>query len=618
MNQSNLNNEAFKRLDEHLAKLIYRLEKREERLSGLSNTYSNYRLAVFLTGLLVSFTLFFIHLVILALAAATIFIISLGIIAHFHAKLDNGRKKLKVWKEIKITHLARLNLEWGKIPKVTYGENDLQTPNEIDLNITGDESLLQLINTTTSKQSSDLLRSWLSGLSPSLSGILIRQNLVKELIPLCGFRDKLILNSKYASKRDFDGSRVSILLAKRNDLSKSFKIIFAFLTMLAPVNLILFLLYQESLIPGYWMVSVIIYIGLYYYGNRKEEGLADEAEYFSDELGKLYAVFDFLERYKYKANSGLFNLCRPFLVYNERPSYLINKLKSAAEMLKIRTGNPFVWNLIRVIYPVDFYYNIKLKKYKAVISGRLNIWLDAWYNLEALSSLANFAFLNPGYVFPEVQDSNDRTEIQFSGKNIGHPLIRKDKKVRNDFLFNPKGEIAVITGSNMSGKSTFLRSLGINLSLAYAGSVVDAETLRVSLFRTVTCIKVSDSVVDGISYFYAEVRRLKFLLDEAQKENSIPAFFLIDEIFRGTNNVERLKGSLAFIKSLSQTSAAGAVATHDLELVNLAEKISKVRNYHFKEEVKEGKMIFNYKINPGPCPTTNALKIMQIEGLPVE
>ncbi len=200
---------------------------------------------------------------------------------------------------------------------------------------------------------------------------------------------------------------------------------------------------------------------------------------------------------------------------------------------------------------------------------------------------------------------------------MGHPLIKKEKKIQNDYSFNPQGEIAIITGSNMSGKSTFIRTIGVNLSLAYAGSVVNAEEMSISLFRLFTCIKVSDSVIDGISYFYAEVKRLKALLDEIE-ESEYPVLFLIDEIFRGTNNIERLKGSSAFIKKLAHTGAIGAVATHDLELVKLSEEISKVRNYHFREEIKEGKMIFDYKLNDGPCPTTNALKIMKLEGLPVD
>jgi DNA mismatch repair ATPase MutS len=169
----------------------------------------------------------------------------------------------------------------------------------------------------------------------------------------------------------------------------------------------------------------------------------------------------------------------------------------------------------------------------------------------------------------------------------------------------------------MSGKSTFIRTLGVNISLAYAGSVVNADYLELSLFDLFSCIKVNDSLQESISFFYAEVKRLKALLDEIDK-SQYPVLFLIDEIFRGTNNIERFKGSSMYIKKLVGTNAIGAVATHDLELVKLSGESVKVNNYHFKEEIINGEMVFDYKINPGPCPTTNALKIMKLAGLPVE
>ncbi len=605
-------------VEDYLTKLIYRLEQREVWLKKLSNTYSNYRLAVFLSGLILTLLIFFSHLEFWALIIAVIFIVTLGIIAHFHAKLDNGRRKLKIWKEIKSTHLSRLNLNWEKIPKIVYFSEDLSKPNESDLNITGSESLHQLINTATSKQGREMLMDWLSNFNPSIDKIYKRQSLVKELIPLTRLRDKLILNAGLATKKEFDEIHVSRFLTKQIEDSKLRKIIFIILIVLAPVNIILFILFLESLLPGYWGITTLMYIALYFFGNREKETIADESEYLNDELGKLSNVFKLLERYPWKLNSGLYNLCKPFLSVDEKPSYLITKIKNVADMVRIKKGNPFVWYAAAVAFPVDFYFDIKFKKYKNLISNQFNEWLNVWYNLEALCSLANFAYLNPDYVFPEISERKSENEVQLEGKGLGHPLIKKNKKIKNDFSFIPNRTIALITGSNMSGKSTFLRTLGINLSLAYAGSVLDADSLKVSLFRLVSCIKVSDSVIDGISYFYAEVKRLKTLLDECKKEDDLPVFFLIDEIFRGTNNIERLKGSYAFIKALAKTNSLGAIATHDLELVNFAGEIPKIRNYHFKEEIKDSRMTFNYKINSGPCPTTNALKIMQLEGLPVE
>jgi len=238
-----------------------------------------------------------------------------------------------------------------------------------------------------------------------------------------------------------------------------------------------------------------------------------------------------------------------------------------------------------------------------------------------LNSLATFAYLNPEYVLPEVvasEKQGDRPVFRATG--LGHPLIPMEQKVVNDFALPKVGEIAIVTGSNMSGKSTFLRTLGINLCLAYAGGPVNASAFHTSLFRLFTCIKISDSVTDGYSYFYAEVKRLKALLttlELSEKEKSMPLFFLIDEIFKGTNNRERLIGGESYISALVGRNCLGVVSTHDLELVKLADALPAITNYHFREDVIAGRMVFDYILRAGPSPTTNALKIMQMEGLPV-
>ena len=161
-------------------------------------------------------------------------------------------------------------------------------------------------------------------------------------------------------------------------------------------------------------------------------------------------------------------------------------------------------------------------------------------------------------------------------------------------------------------------ALGVNLALAYAGSVVDVQALQTLRFRLFTCIKVSDSVTDGISYFYAEVQRLKALLDDLAITDDLPLFFAIDEIFRGTNNRERLIGSRAYIRALVGQRGIGLISTHDLELIRLEEEMAGVTNYHFRDDIVEGRMVFDYQLRRGPSPTTNALRIMAIEGLPVE
>jgi len=608
------------RIDEvnYLKSLINRLEEKEKKLQRISDNISRLRLFIFLIGLILFFILFFSVTNITALIEAVIFFIMFGIAANKQSKVDNGIKRLRLWKKIKETHIARINLDWNNIPRIEYSSDNKFTPAEIDLNIAGEQSLHQLINTGTTLRSKSLLRQWLNNLDPSTGEIFEKQKLVKELIPLKRFRDKLILNSIISSKKEFDGQQVIKILSKTEIYKKYFRLIYTILTILAPINIVLFVLNIQGLISPFWLITTFIYIFLYYFGNKNKKGLVDEAEYLVGELGKMISVVEFLENSRFNEKSKLYKLCKPFHLYDERPSYLINKLKSTSDFLRMRGGNPFVWLLICAAFPLDFYFNIKFTSRKRLILKHIQEWIDIWNYLEALCSLANFAYLNPVYNFPEIKESNNESEILFNGKNLGHPLLKHEQKICNDFSFQENNKITIITGSNMSGKSTFLRTLGINLSLAYAGCVVNADVFNVSLLRLFTCIKVSDSVVDGISYFYAEVKRLKSLLNEIESSERIPVFFLIDEIFRGTNNIERLKGSSAFIKEIAGKNVIGAVATHDLELINLSGKITQVHNYHFKEDIKDGKMLFDYKIHEGPCPTTNALKIMSMEGLPVD
>jgi DNA mismatch repair ATPase MutS len=273
--------------------------------------------------------------------------------------------------------------------------------------------------------------------------------------------------------------------------------------------------------------------------------------------------------------------------------------------------------ILNIVFPWDFYWGSRLNHLKIKLQTQFPEWLDVCFELEALISLANFGYLNPDYHFPAVKSAQSKSEMYFQAKQLGHPLIAAEQRICNDFDLNPTAQIALITGSNMSGKSTFLRTVGINLCLAFAGAPVNALECRTTLFHLFTCIKINDSVTGGFSQFYAEVRRLKILLEKLNSETEIPVFFLIDEIFKGTNNRERLIGSRAYTQNLIGRNGTGIITTHDLDLTRLAEIINNIQNFHFKEEVIDGRMIFDYQLRSGPCPTTNALVIMRLEGLPV-
>ncbi|MFN2168667.1 MAG: MutS-related protein, partial [Anaerolineae bacterium] len=333
------------------------------------------------------------------------------------------------------------------------------------------------------------------------------------------------------------------------------------------------------------------------------------------------AVFAHLERFSYAGKPHLRALCAPFLDPEQRPSHYLAGLNRLVAAMGLRQ-NPVLGLVLNLLLPWDAFLTYRLGRTWAAVSDRAPGWLDAWFELEALGSLAGFAYLNPGYAFPQIDRGEGSPVLEATA--LGHPLLPEAQKVSNDFTIPHLGWVAIITGSNMAGKSVFLKTVGANLALAFAGGPASARALRTWPLRLFASMEVSDSVTDGISYFYAEVKRLKALLAALEGDDSLPLLFFIDEIFRGTNNRERLLGSRAYVRALVGRRGAGLIATHDLELAKLAGEVreggqyrSAVENYHFRDRVVDGRMVFDYVLHPGPCPTTNALKIMALEGLPV-
>lgn len=289
-----------------------------------------------------------------------------------------------------------------------------------------------------------------------------------------------------------------------------------------------------------------------------------------------------------------------------------------------------LWLALHAILPWDLLVARALRIRRAEIAAHAPAWLECYHDLEALCSLANLAALRADTCWPDFRDDGPMLD----SRGLGHPLLPDQQMVRNDVTLGPLGEIVLITGSNMSGKSTFLRTLGVSTALAQAGGPVIAHTWSARPVRLFTSLSIDDSVTDGISTFYAEVRRLRSMLDALEQGESAilseaspagsnvdvavtrPLLFLVDELYRGTNNRERLAGSRALIRALVGRRAIGVVSTHDLDLVRLADELPAVRNAHFRDDVHEGRMSFDYTLRDGPCPTTNALRVMALGGLP--
>jgi DNA mismatch repair ATPase MutS len=367
-------------------------------------------------------------------------------------------------------------------------------------------------------------------------------------------------------------------------------------------------------LPPYVIISFVIYLLTYNFYSGKISGLFDEAMQIESLLSRFRSVLLYLESFPYKQNSNLREFCSIYHHADQRPDRYLKKIIRFASAASSQ-GSELIWLLLNSIVPWDMFFAWRLDDYKKELEPKLRLWLDRFYQLEALNSMANFAWLNPEYSFALPQSNQDAPV--FKAEALGHPLIPKDQKVTNDVVIEQIGNIQLITGSNMSSKSTFLRTIGINLCLCFAGGPVNAASFDTTLFRLFSSINVTDSLNEGLSHFYAEVKRLRQLMDALNADHASPLFFFVDEIYRGTNNRERLKGSAAFLKSVAGRNGVGLVSTHDLELARLEDEIPSLSNWHFEETIIDGRMEFEYKLKSGPSPSTNALKIMEIEGLPV-
>ncbi|HEY4656087.1 MAG TPA: DNA mismatch repair protein MutS, partial [Cyclobacteriaceae bacterium] len=295
----------------------------------------------------------------------------------------------------------------------------------------------------------------------------------------------------------------------------------------------------------------------------------------------------------------------------------INRLKTILETFKLRgtkgvsmNRNAF-YSVFNILWLLDVYWIIQTERWKYKNSSFLKSWASSVSEFETLSSLAGFSYSNPSFTFPEIKEESYVIHFEI----LGHPLISPESRVCNDFNLKGCGEIVMITGSNMAGKSTFLRAVGVNLVLALMGAPCCARSGQVSNMKIFTSMRTQDNLEEGVSSFYAELKRIEQLLKLIQSGQ--PIFFLLDEMFKGTNSQDRYKGGVSLIRQLSELNAFGIISTHDLELARLAGNHMNVRNFSFNSEIKEGEMLFNYALTNGICRDFNASELMKKSGIKI-
>lgn len=478
-------------------------------------------------------------------------------------------------------------------------------PLQNDLGLVGAHSLFTLIDETLTDRGERRLLEWISSPLLDSAEIETRQKKVQALRHETWFYARLGLLTR---NDEFRLSTDQILeFLKRPFVSDKFHWFFV-ANMIGWVAMILAvtvtLVSGEGPSPSNYVAAFALLSlwSLSQSGSSFSKGVG-----LSHHLSQLVPIFERVE--KRASHQAWYRTHLPTLS-KMGPAQAAKQVNRVLNFLGVQ-ANPLLYLILNALTPWTLLGSFLLERRRRQLAETFPHCLGELAEYEALASLAVLERFQTR-TYPHVGPHS-----RFECQKIFHPLVDRNRVVANDFVFPEGKSLGLLTGSNMSGKSTFLRTLGLNQTLAGMGAPVFAESFSTRPLRIGTCIEVSDSLRDGFSYFYAEVRRLKTLLSGATAGE--PILYLIDEIFRGTNNRERQIGSRAVIRTLARApQALGFVSTHDLELTALEDSTPAVLNLHFREEIRNGEMFFTYKLHPGPCPTTNALKIMEAEGIEIE
>jgi hypothetical protein len=561
----------------------------------------------------VRFSLFLIFLTVLIYAISIKSVSLLGILipvyslifiilVKWHRKINfNAARNRKLF-QLNNDELKRLDGDLNSFDGMGHFDDDKHAYSK-DLDILGDHSVFQLLNRSESPMGKRKLMKWL--LTPANAvEINMRQESVKELRSQLDWRQDLLVSFPgVLIDEKVQDSVLKWLTEPSKPLILNFRVLAIFLSLLA---LCMFLLWSAGFLSVYpflfsWLINSL-WLGFY---QKRIKVIQNVLNRFSG-VAKVYvSMFAQVEKHSFSATFLKKNQDK-ILFSGGTASLALKKFQSTLNWFDSRS-NFFYW-IFNSVFLADVWLYNNAQRWKIQYGLHFETWLDALSEIEAIASLAAFSFANPSYSFPVVNDQTD----EMHAIDVAHPLIFKNA-VSNNFIIHRQGSIALITGSNMSGKSTFLRTIGINMVLAFCGSPVKANQLQLAPLWVFTCMRTQDDLSENISSFYAELLRLKQLLDVLNEDKNV--FFLLDEILKGTNSHDRHQGAKALIKNLSQLKCSGLISTHDLELSILEDELPGLRNYSFNSQVIEHKLYFDYRLKNGVCHSFNAAHLMQMMGI---
>jgi hypothetical protein len=581
-----------------------RFAEEEKNCERQSNRYSFLRLLIMISVITAGIILYSLSAW-LSMAAVLLLLIIFAVCLKKHAAVIERQQHNE---RLKIINQQELNCLDGDFSAYAPGNQYINTKHfyTSDLDVFGEHSLFRYMNRTTSPSGSDMLAGWL-GRPAATTEIEARQQSVIELAEMVDLRQEMQaigLKHKDISKElpgFIEWLHGKAVLSGNRRLLRVMQI-------LPWITLAAIIASAAGWIPSLiaWML-VAVHFGIYGSTvgkiNILHQQVSRKVQFiraYSELIGLVTGA---------KFNSRYLAALRSCFIEADALRQ-IQALRSCVNKLDYRLNMAYV--PLNILFFFDYKHLVWLERWRAGAGQKLPQWFDALAKIEALACFANMLHNNPGWAIPGISDEYFTLEAE----NMGHPLIPEKERVCNDFSLNGAGQIAVVTGSNMSGKSTFERSVGVNMTLALAGAPVCAGSFTVTNCLLYTYMRIADNLEEHTSSFYAELKRLKKLIDITKDGRKV--FFLLDEVLRGTNSRDRQIGSMALIRQLAGQRVSGIIATHDLALGELEQELpGNISNSHFDVRINGEDMSFDYKLYRGICASLNASILMKKIGIEV-
>ncbi|MDP2452965.1 MULTISPECIES: DNA mismatch repair protein MutS [unclassified Kaistella] len=538
-----------------------------------------------------------IHLY-LAICSTVVFFILGYFLLNVKQELQFYKNYLHIGEEI----INKTEFETG----LDFEENIDQHSFAKDLDILGKNSLFSFINYGESTLGKNKLRDFLLDLSVEKEEIILRQKSIAELSEKTAWNIHFLTLAKSMEiKGKISHPTKSNSVFKNAVLAKIATIAVPVLT-LATLLLAILLPISGALIGLLFAGILIISRSVLYVYRREMQKLGALISFDSNQYEQFLNVFSHIEKenFKEEINQSLQNKLRSGKSKSSRKEIeklarLLRNYESGQSNIGVILNNFFLWNLN---------FTIKIEKQFNAIDEDLPQWFEAFAEFEAFISLGIFKFKNPDFILPKINEDG----VKLKTEELIHPLLFQTNVVSNNFTINQSTEISIITGANMTGKSTFLRTVGINLVLAMTGCPVAAKEFSFIPMKLFTSMSTSDSLSEGTSYFNAEILRLRKLVENL--ENGEPQFIILDEILKGTNSQDKLTGSELFLEKLMKSNVLFSclIATHDLDLTKIEEKFPlKIKNYCFELQNIDGELETDYKLQNGVTKSMNAIYLMR-------